>query len=214
MRTLGRLGELLIAIHGQNAEQELLDRHAPLELLDAFARCEAELEATAAAALAWKVAREALEALEGSRRDRAARLDLLAYQIREIESVAPTENEEGALEVERQRLLHADRIRLSADTALSALSEAEGSAADRLGEAARAFAELAAIDPREQTHREEAEQLKGRIADLAAAARDAADGIEADPDRLTAIESRLEKISRLKRKYAVPAAELSPLLEP
>jgi DNA repair protein RecN (Recombination protein N) len=213
VRTLARLGELLVAIHGQSAEQELMDRNAPLELLDAFARCEGELEATAAAASAWKVAREALEALEASRRDRTARLDLLDYQIREIASVAPSENEEGELEVQRQRLLHADRIRLAAETALAALSEAEGSAADRLGEAARAFADLASIDPREQAHREEAEELKGRIADLAAAARDAAAGIEADPDRLTAIESRLEKISRLKRKYGVPASELSPLLE-
>ncbi len=212
VRTLARLGEILVAIHGQNSEQELMDRGAPLELLDAFARCEVELEATAAAASAWKGAREALEALEASRRDRAARLDLLDFQVREIESVSPSENEEGDLAVERQRLLHADRIRLAAETALAALSEAEGSAADRLGEAARAFAELAAIDPREQAHRDEAEELKGRIADLAAAARDAAAGIEADPDRLTAIESRLEKIARLKRKHGVPASELPALL--
>jgi len=63
--------------------------------------------------------------------------------------------------------------------ALEALSEAEGSAADRLGEAARAFAELAGIDARLAPHRDEAEDLKRRIADLAAAARDAAAGIEA-----------------------------------
>jgi DNA repair protein RecN (Recombination protein N) len=89
-----------------------------------------------------------------------------------------------------------------------ALSEAEGSAADRLGEAARAFAELAAIDPREAGHREEAEDLKRRVADLAAAARDAAEAIEADPDRLTTLETRLDTLSRLKRKYGGSVAEI------
>jgi DNA repair protein RecN (Recombination protein N) len=212
IRTLARLGECLVAIHGQNSELELTDRQAPLDLLDAFALAEEEREATAAGAAAWKAAREALEALEASRRDRAARLDALDFQIREIESVSPSEQEEEGLAVERERLLHADRIRLAGETALAALSEGEGSAADRLGEAARAFAELAAIDARERVHLEEAEELKGRIADLAAAARDSTAGIEADPDRLTSIETRLEKISRLKRKFGVPAAELLGLL--
>ena len=57
-------------------------------------------------------------------------------------------------------------------------------------------------------HRDEAEDLKRRIADLAAAARDAAGAIEADPDRLTALESRLEQIARLKRKYGASIAEI------
>jgi DNA repair protein RecN (Recombination protein N) len=213
VRTLARLGEALIAVHGQNSELELTNRGAPLELLDAFAHSDPEREATAAAASEWKSAGDALAALEDSRRDRAARLDLLDYQIRELEAGAPGEGEEPQLRIERERLLHADRIRLAGETALAALSEAEGSAADRLGEAARAFAELAAIDPREAGHREEAEQLKRAVADLAAAARDAAAGIESDPDRLTAIETRLEKISRLTRKYGVPADDLAGLLE-
>ncbi len=213
VRTLARLGGRLIAIHGQNSEQELADRDAPLELLDAFAGASQEQEAVAHAAAAWAQARRALEALEASRRDRAARLELLTFQIREIESVAPTEQEEEELSAERERLLHADRIRRAGESALAALSEEENSAADRLGEAARAFAELAAIDPRERVHREEAEELKRRITDLAAAARDAAREIESDPERLTAIETRLEKISRVKRKYGPSVREVLTLLQ-
>ncbi len=206
VRTLARIGERLVAIHGQSSEQELAHAGAALELLDGFARVDAEREATAAAAERWRRGREALEALESSRRDRAARLEMLEFQVREIEAVAPLEREDVELPAERERLLHADRIRRAGETALDALSEAENSAADRLGEAARAFAELAAIDPREAAHRDEAEDLKGRIADLAAAARDAAGAIEADPDRLTALESRLEQIARLKRKYGASVA--------
>lgn len=208
VRTLGRIGERLVAIHGQSSEQDLVDAGAALDLLDAFAKTDSEREATAQAAARWKEAREQLAALEASRRERGARLEMLGFQVREIEAVSPVEREDADLPVERERLLHADRIRRAGETALGALSEEEGSAADRLGEAARAFAELAAIDPREGVHRDEAEDLKRRIADLAAAARDAAESIEADPDRLTALESRLEQIGRLKRKYGASVAEI------
>jgi DNA repair protein RecN (Recombination protein N) len=208
VRTLARIGEFLVAIHGQNAELELTAAGAPLELLDAFARSEAERAEVAAAADGWKTARETLAALQESRREREKRLEMLEFQIREIEAVAPVEADETELPAERERLLHADRIRQAGEAALRALSEDEGSAADRLGEAARAFAELAAIDPRDAAYRDEAEELKRRIRDLAAAARDAARSIEADPERLTALETRLEQVARLKRKYGGPVSEL------
>jgi len=207
VKTLARLGERLVAVYGQNSELALADPAAPLDLLDRFAKVDGEREAAAAAAAAWQAARADLAALEASQRDRAQRLELLEFQIREIESVGPTEKEEEDLLADRGRLAHADRIRLAGETALMALSEGDVSAADRLGEAAKAFAELAAIDPREEAHRQEAEDVKRRIADLAAAARDAAEGIEADPDRLTAIETRLEKISRVKKKYGPTVAD-------
>ena len=212
VRTLARLGERLVSIQGQSSERELVDPEAPLGLLDAFAGAGAEREAVAAAAGAWSAAREALEKLEAAGRDRSARLDTIEFQIAEIEAAAPDEKEEEELTYERERLLHADRIRRAGEAALEALSEGEPSAADRLGEAARAFGELAAIDPREAVRLEEVEDLKRRVADLAAAARDAASGIEADPDRLTAVESRLEKLSRLKRKYGPTLADARELL--
>jgi DNA repair protein RecN (Recombination protein N) len=208
VRTLARLGDRLVAILGQSSEQELVDAGAALELLDGFAKTDAEREAVAVAAAGWREAKEKREALEASRRQRGERLETLEFQVREIEAAALEAREDEDLPAERERLLHADRIRLAGETALGALSEGEDSAADRMGEAARAFAELAAIDPREDAHREEAEDLKRRIADLAAAARDAAGSIEADPERLTALESRLELLGRLKRKYGGSVAEV------
>ena len=213
VRTLARLGERLVTIHGQSSEREFEDPEAPLELLDGFCRAEKERLGTAKAARAWSEARAALATLEASRRDRGTRLETIDFQIREIAEAAPDQKEEEDLLRERERLLHADRIRRAGETALAALSEDEGSAADRLGEAARAFAELAAIDPTERIHLEEAEDIKRRIADLAAAARDAAGQIEGDPDRLTRLESRLEKLSRLKRKYGISLAEIAALGE-
>jgi DNA repair protein RecN (Recombination protein N) len=213
IRTLARLGARLVAIQGQNSERELTDPDAPLELLDGFAKAGDEREAVSRAAGEWAAAREGLETLESSRRDRSARLETVAFQIGEIEAASPDAREEEDLAIERERLLHADRIRRAGESALMALSEGEDSAADRVGEAARAFAELAAIDPRERVRLEETEEVKKRITDLAAAARDAAAGIESDPDRLSAIESRLEKLSRVKRKYGPTLADARSLLD-
>lgn len=213
VRTLARLGERLVTIHGQSSEQDLAEADAALEILDGFAQASKEREAVADAAARWRDARSALTSLEESRRGREARLETLEYQIREVESAAPREGEEEELFRERSRLAHADRIRQAAESALAALSEDEGSAADRLGEAARAFAELAAIDPAEEAHREEADELKRRVADLAAAARDAAADIESDPDRLTAIETRLDRLARLTKKYGAAGASLSTEVE-
>ena len=120
------------------------------------------------------------ETLEASRRGRRERVETLDFQIREIEAGRLDEPHVAELPAERDRLLHADKIRRAGETALEAL-EGEDSAADRIGEAARAFAELAAIDAREEAHRQEAEDLKRRIADLAAAARDAAEAIKRIP---------------------------------
>ncbi|HEY6051092.1 MAG TPA: DNA repair protein RecN, partial [Thermoanaerobaculia bacterium] len=212
VRTLARLGERLIAIHGQSSEQELAESDAALDLLDGFAGALPDREATAATASAWRAARERLEELEAFRRDRSARLDMLEFQIDELRKAAPDAAEEEDLLRDRSRLAHADRIRRAGETALAALSEDESSAADRVGEASKAFAELASIDPAERAHWEEAEDLKRRISDLAAAARDAATGIESDPDRLTKIETRLERLSRVKRKYGCEASALPALL--
>jgi DNA repair protein RecN (Recombination protein N) len=208
VRTLARIGERLVSILGQSSEQELADPGAALDLLDRFAGAAAERDAVVAAAAAWGEARRRREQLEESRRGRTERLETLDFQIREIDSVRLDPKEDEDLPAERDRLLHADRIRRAGEAALAALSEGEDSAADRIGEAARAFAELAQIDPREQAHREEAEELKRRIADLAAAARDAAEAIEADPDALTALETRLVEIGRVKRKYGASVAEV------
>ena len=213
VRTLARLGDRLVAIQGQNSEQELADRQTPMELLDAFANAAAEREATAEAAAAWSAAREMVESLEGSRRDRTARLEEIGFQIREIEDAAPDAKEEQDLSAERERLLHADRIRRAGEAALAALLEEESSAADRLGEAVRAFSELASIDPRERSNLEEAQEIKRRIAELAAAARDGAARLEGDSDRLTSVETRLEKLARLKRKHGASVEELRALLE-
>jgi DNA repair protein RecN (Recombination protein N) len=207
-RTASFLGDLLLTIHGQGDERHLTDAEAAIRILDDFAGLEAFAARVAEAARALSELESRARELDESRRDRERRLEALQYEIREIDAARLDGVDEEALAGERNRLLHADRIRQLGSTALSALSEDEGSAADRLGEAHRALADLARIDPALAEAEREAADLKARVSDLAGAVRPAATEAEADPGRLTKLESRLEKLSRLKKKYGTTVGEI------
>ena len=154
VRTLARVGERLVAIQGQNSEQELADAGARPRAARRLRRGRrgARPRGGGRGRLARGVAKRSRPSRPpgATARARLETLDSRSARSRRRRRTSRTSQE---LPAERDRLLHADRIRRAGEAALEALSEGEGSAADRLGEAARAFAELAAIDPREEAHR-------------------------------------------------------------
>lgn len=207
-RLVSRVGGALLAIHGQGGEKALLDSEAALDLLDAYAGLPKLAGRVAAlAARAAEIARRQ-DSLRESQRDRDRRLDLIRYEIREIDEARLEEVDEEVLRSDRNRLLHADKIRQLGEAALEALTEGEGSAADRVGEAFRALSELARIDASFAEAESAAAGLKAGVSDLARAAREASGGVEADPERLTQLETRLEKLSRLKKKFGPTSQDI------
>ena len=137
---------------------------------------------------------------------------MLRFQVQEIEQAGLLPDEEERLRSERQRLVHAHRLRELAHEAHVELQADEQAVLSRLGRIGRTLAELAQTDPTmsdcEQTATESAISLK----DLAGRLRDYAQQLEADPDRQAVVEDRLDLIQRLKKKYggsveAVLAAE-------
>ncbi|MGH9440789.1 MAG: DNA repair protein RecN [Thermoanaerobaculia bacterium] len=207
-RTVSRIGEALFAIHGQGGERRLLDPDTALDLLDESTGITALAGTVRALASGLNAVETRLRELESSRRERDRLLDRHQYEIREIDSARIEGADEAALSSERNRLLHADRIRQLGESAVSELSEDEGAAADRLGAAYRALSDLARIDSGFSDAEKECADLKVRVADLAAMARDAAVSIESDPERLAELEDRLAKLSRLKQKYGASVAEI------
>ena len=207
-RTVTRLGEALLAIHGQGGERRLLDPDAALDLLDDSPDLGALAARVRKAAGELAAAEAKMSELEASRRDRDRLLDRHRYEAQEIESARLEGTDEEALSSERNRLLHADRIRQLGESACSELSEDEGSAADRLGAAHKFLSELARIDSGFGEAERECADLKARVSDLAAVARDAAASIESDPGRLAELEDRLARLQRLKQKYGATVAEI------
>ncbi len=207
-RTVAAIGERLVAIHGQGGERRLLDAEAAIDLVDAFGGHEGRAEEVARLAGEFREAERRREELAGSRRERDRRLDLLGYEIGEIDGAKLGGLDEEALASERNLLLHADRVRQLGEAAAAALSEDEGSALDRIGEAHRAAAELARIDGSFAGVEGEIAEIKARASDVAAEVAAAAARIEADPERLAEAEDRLAKLGRLKKKYGAGVPEI------
>ncbi len=201
LRVLEELGGTLVDIHGQHEQQSLLATAKQLDALDAFGRLYELRGMYEQAYQGWKELRTQLDALQSDVVDRARREDMLRFQAQEIEQAGLLPDEEERLRSERQRLVHAHRLRELAHEAHVELQSDEQAILTRLGRIGRTLAELAQTDPAmgdcEQVAAESAIQLK----ELAGRLRDYAQQLEADPDRQAVVEDRLDLIQRLKKKY-------------
>lgn len=201
LRVLEELGGTLVDIHGQHEQQSLLAPVKQLDALDAFGRLYEIRGRYEQTYQGWKELRTQLDALQHEGVDRARLEDMLRFQAQEIEQAGLLPDEEERIRHERQRLVHAYRLRELAHEAYVELQADEQAVLSRLGRIGRTLAELAQTDPTmgdcEQAATESAIQLK----ELAGRLRDYAEQLEADPDRLAVVEDRLDLIQQLKKKY-------------
>jgi len=203
---LRQIGRLLIDIHGQSEYLSLLDTKSHLDFLDSYAHTwDIRRSFGIKAAELYKIEQD-LETLEKDERERARREEFLRFQIEEIDRAQLREGEEDRLETERNILASAEKLKAISYDVYRALSEEDSSrhsasALDRLNEAAQAMKKLVELDPAQN---QRLELLDGTIYSLTEVARDIrayGDSLEYDPSRLEEIESRLELIRNLKRKY-------------
>lgn len=201
LRVLEELGGTLVDIHGQHEQQSLLATAKQLDALDGFGRLYELRRKYEQTYLGWKDLRTQLDVLQNDVDDRARRESMLRFQAQEIEQAGLLPDEEEQLRSERQRLVHAHRLRELAHEAHVELQEDEQAVLTRLGRIGRTLGELAQTDPTmgdcEPSVTESAIQLK----ELAGRLRDYAEQLEADPDRQVVVEDRLDLIQRLKKKY-------------
>jgi DNA repair protein RecN (Recombination protein N) len=200
------LGGRLLAFYGQHEHRRLTISSTQLEVLDGFAGAE-HLEARRRYREAHRecgrlVAELAeLREREGSReRD----LDLYRYELSEIEEVAPQPDEREEMAGERERLRHAEGLREAAAGAYAGLAgtDEDGGGAESLLARAEALLQGAGgVDADLDALAERVAALTVEIGDVASELRDYAEGVAADPERLQALEERLEAIDRLERKH-------------
>jgi len=201
---LAQVGERLVDIHGQGEHLSLLRVREHLSFLDRFGGLQALRAAVAEKVRALRAVRQELAVLQRDERELARRLDLLNYQVREIEEAALVPGEEEGLLAERKLLLNAERLSKLAHTAfqrLSGGSEERRGLLDLLDSLLRDLGELEKLDPRVAGQRKVVEESTYQLDDLARTLRSYRDGIEFNPARQQAIEERLDLIHRLKRKY-------------
>jgi DNA repair protein RecN (Recombination protein N) len=210
---LGQIGALLVDIHGQSEHLSLLKPAAQLLLLDRFAQTVPLREELSVKLDELRATQTALQRSRSGARERMQRVDLLRYQIDEINRAALQPEEEDVLVAERARLANADRLALDAAAAYAALAGADdidtaGGAMPCLRQAASIVESIAATDAATRGISDRATELLYLVEDLAADVREYRDSIDADPARLAVVEERLAEIRQLQRKYGASIAEI------
>ena len=200
----------LVAIFGQHGQAELTRggaQRAQLDrLLDGGAR--EELQRYREGFRRLQEASRSLAALTEASREQARRLDMLAFQVEEIDAAALTPGEDVRLEAEAETLRHAEKIRLGASRAFEELAGADGSASER---AAAALHELEGAAPHQTTLAALVADLEQAVSGLQAVAGEVEDflsAFDADPARVDAVQARLARIEGLRRKYGATLDEV------
>jgi DNA repair protein RecN (Recombination protein N) len=200
---LREAAEGLISFYGQHEHRRLMLASSQLELLDAACGPEQAERRAAYAALHARV-RELEGSLDGLRERAGARdreLDLLGYELEEIEAAAPSEDDETELLARRDRLRHVEALRAAALGAAEAATADEGGVATVLAAAGGLLDGVAGVDAELDALTERWRALAIEADDLAADLRHYGEALEAEPGALEAVEERLAAWDRLKRKH-------------
>jgi DNA repair protein RecN (Recombination protein N) len=214
---LRALGEMLLDIHGQHAWQSLTRPDAVRGLLDAYAGL--HTEDLKAAWQSWRQAQQAVQTARNAQDSLSREQERLAWQIGELDKLAPALDEWDDLNSQHTRLSHAQAL---IDAGQHAIGSLDGDEASRLGSATGAIGLLsqAIAQLQDQAHVEpEFQSIAEVLQSSLAQAEDAAHSLQAylrktdlDPDRLNELDQRLSQWLSLARRYKRPPEELAALL--
>lgn len=211
---LAEIGSHLVDIHGQSDHLSLLKSTTQRNMLDEFAGLSMLRHEVTSNVQKVREARRRLAELERGSRDHIQRLDLLRFQVSEIEEAAIQPNEERDLLRQRDILLNVDRLRLTVLDALSALNgdesipTTEATGLDSLRQLESSLQHVSEIDPSTLGMFERASELVVLADDLNRDLRTYLETIEADPDTLLLVEDRLSLLRGLIRKYGATVEDV------
>lgn len=205
------VGAYLVDIHGQSEHLSLLKVRNHLHLLDSFADVDQILDDYHKTYDELRQVRQSLRDLRQSERDAAQRMDMLTFQIQEIEAAKLQTGEEEELRKERIRLANAESLAKHSQNALMLIEDGTPEVpgiSELLGEVVEALQNLSRIDPTTEPYFETAESNLTTLQDLAMELQNYGDSIEFNPRLLDRTEERIDLINRLKRKYGNSIEEI------
>ncbi|MBL8866419.1 MAG: AAA family ATPase, partial [Planctomycetia bacterium] len=206
--TLKKLGELLVDIHGQRESYSLLQPAYQLEVLDSFGKLTDLRKQYAAAADRLRESRRRHKTLSDARQARHRELALVRFEREELDAAQLQPNEAAELPKEREKLIHAQSLAAFAAGAAARLNDDDGSVLESLGRIHKDALHWSKYDADLIETARRLEAVKVEVRDLADFCRDRSETYAADPERLDAIERRLQAIKKLEAKYQKPAGEL------
>jgi DNA repair protein RecN (Recombination protein N) len=211
--TIAQLREVadhLVDIHGQHAWQSLTRGASVRMLLDAYAGI--DTAPLAAAWSRWKTASDALQSAQTRQADLDRERERLAWQIGELDKLAPAPDEWEELNGEHQKLSHAQSLLEAARSALNAISEADDNAESLAGRAIDALQEVAGYDAQLAPVIEVLQGAQAQLQDAAHTLSGYMGRTDLEPERLSELDERMSAWMSLARRYRRPPAELPALL--
>jgi DNA repair protein RecN (Recombination protein N) len=191
----------LVDLHGQHDHQALLDPATHVAVLDRYGGLESLTTDVGDACARWRASRDALAALDLDERERAARLEVLKFQLSELDRVGVRPGEDDELVQTRQILVNADRLQRLYSEAYAQLYEGEGAVLEKLTLTWRRIDELATLDPGFVGLDEVRTSVQAQLEDVVYRLRERLTHLDTSPERLQQVEDRLAAIERLKRRY-------------
>jgi|SRR5579871_641695 DNA repair protein RecN (Recombination protein N) len=212
LASLQRIARFLIDIHGQSAHLELLRPEQHVYYLDRYANTVELRQSVAALYDEWRATRRDLERLRRDEREIERRIELLRYEVEEINAAKLQPGELDELESERRRLANAERLGELCVTIHGALTGDSDSdtvgALDQIAAARHALDELLRLDDTLRDQEAALDQALFFVQDAALAVRSYQDEVAADPQRQAEVEERLDLIAKLRRKYGATIEEI------
>ena len=208
LQLLRDVGIFLIDIHGQHERQRLLQRDAQRDLLDGFGDYGEIAEQVGRAYEQWNELNRELHALSPDTGAAGERLSLLSYQVEELERLELEENEVETLEDEYKRLVNLHRLQETTGQALDGLSVNEQSVESRINAIKKELAALERFDAGLSTITELLDNASIQVAEAAAELRACLERLNQDPERLSQVELRLNRVHDVARKHRVQPQQL------
>ena len=212
---LRKLGIQLINIHGQHDSASLFDEENHLAFLDAFADNRSLRESYSQAYQKVATLRREIDSLTMDESEKLRHMETLKYQIGEIEKAQLEPGEDEALEQRRKLLQNAEKLSSGLEEATQCLYGGEDTdgAAGLLAQAEHALARLGRFSDSFQSIHDRVADLMYQVQDAAEEVRDTRDSLNYSADELEHIESRLDVIHKLRRKYGVTCEDILAYLD-
>ncbi len=200
----------LVSIHAQSDTASLVDSKNHLELLDVYANSAQLLEKYRIAYTKLEKIRKEIADIEAKSRESARLREILEYQINDIDSLSLTEGEEEELVDKKVKIKNSEKITKNSEFVFKALKGSEkGSVSYLLDRSITALSQISDVVPDFAEYAERLRDYLYQIDDIAESVYDIIGDIDEDPtETLNTIESRLDKISKIKRKYGLTIAEV------
>ena len=209
LQDLRELGEMLVDIHGQHEHQSLMRSDMQRQLLDDYSQHKPLLAELKTIYQQWKKVSTEFQQLQDDSKNRSDRLDLLRYQVGELDALSPVEGEYATLSEEHQRLANVDKLSATSQQAVMALYDAEeGTLYSQLSQQINLLESASETDPQLTPANTMLNEALVQIEETASLLRDYLASLDNNPERFNEVESRLGGLHDLARKHRVEPGQL------